>query len=805
MESLNDSGSLVRKQRARGQHYPPSIIFEKRSFSSFVETQQTGAMSRGLSPVRHVGGYGRRNLSRSMPLEENTDYINHVLERFRRDALRRRREMSYVDEVDRNRPQPIEVQVVEFYCKDNAKSHHTENYELLEGKDPAPVLRRGEYFFMAIRFNRIFNVHTDKVRIHLTFGPKSQVGKGTLIILPVMENKSFTMDSSKWDICMSRQERTIVTLQIQIPYLAGVGLWRMKIHSHIKGSERHVKVFECKESIYILFNPWCKDDAVYMSNSKDRQEYVLSDVGKIFLGSHKKPVGRPWVFGQFADAVLPASVFLLEKSGLDFTSRGNPVKIVRAISAMVNSNDDNGAVIGSWSGSYEDGTAPWSWTGSSAILEEFLSNGGKPVRYGQCWVFSGVCTTVCRSLGIPCRSVTCFVSAHDTDDSLTVDKYFDLEGNELPEFNSDSIWNFHVWNDVWMTRPDLPTGYGGWQAIDSTPQETSEGAYRAGPASLVAVRRGEIGHLYDASFVFAEVNADIVHWQIDKDSEMGWKKLKTNTYHVGRLVVTKRVGFDDESGLRDMEDISQEYKSKEGSVEERMSVLNAARRGGITHIYDMPPPGKEDVHFALKDIERITIGQPFEVIVEVENRSDETRTVNSVLTASSVYYTGIIARNIKRARGVFTLKPRQKEELGIEVSAEDYLDKLVDYALMKIYAIASVKETQQTWAEEDDFQVDKPTLNIEIEGQLRLYRRFNVRVSFTNPLKQKLEDCAITIEGPGLAEPHKTFLKDVPPEGVMTHTEVLVPRKAGPRNITAVFTSRQLIEVLGSKKVVIED
>lgn len=55
-----------------------------------------------------------------------------------------------------------------------------------------------------------------------------------------------------------------------------------------------------------------------------------------------------------------------------------------------------------------------------------------------------------------------------------------------------------------------------------------------------------------------------------------------------------------------------------------------------------------------------------------------------------------------------------EEELGIEVSVDDYLDKLVDYALMKIYAIATVKETQQTWAEEDDFQVDKPTLKIEV-------------------------------------------------------------------------------------------
>ena len=35
--------------------------------------------------------------------------------------------------------------------------------------------------------------------------------------------------------------------------------------------------------------------------------------------------------------------------------------------------------------------------------------------------------------------------------------------------------NFHVWNDVWMARPDLPPGMGGWQAIDGTPQEESRG------------------------------------------------------------------------------------------------------------------------------------------------------------------------------------------------------------------------------------------------------------------------------------------------------------------------------------------
>lgn len=737
------------------------------------------------------------------------DYMNDLLERMRRDAERLKREEAEANEVDSSAPKPIEVDATEFYAKSQAKKHTTEPYDLLEGKEPSPIFRRGESFYFAIRFKRPLDWNTDKIRLEFSFGPKKQLGKGTLVSLVVTKKTAFDREPSEWDVSLSREERNIITLQVQVPPLAGVGLWRLKIVTllRISGSQEKPPStsFDCKENIYILFNPWCKEDPVFMHNGTWRQEYVLNDVGKIFVGSHRQPSGRPWVFGQFASAVLPSCVLLLEKSGLDYRSRGNPVKVVRAISAMVNSNDDNGVLIGNWSGNYDDGTAPWSWTGSSAILEQFLLSGGKPVKYGQCWVFSGVCTTVCRALGIPCRSVTNYVSAHDTDDSLTVDKYFDTDGEVVEEVSNDSIWNFHVWNDCWMARPDLPSGYGGWQAIDATPQETSEGVYRAGPASLLAVRRGEISYLYDAPFIFAEVNADVVHWQEDDESEIGWKQLKTNTYHVGRLIVTKRIGFDDDFGIRDMEIISDEYKSKEGSAEERMSVLNAARRGGLTYIYGMPPPGKEDVKFSLQDIEKVMIGKPFRVVVNVENMSSERRTITAVLSSSSVYYTGITARKVKRARGSFVLQPKQKEELGIEVTSDDYYDKLVDYSMMKIYAMATVKETQQTWAEEDDFRVEKPTLLLEVEGNLKVYRRFNLRISFTNPLQRALQDCELTIEGPGLAEPRKVTLSDIRPGENVSHVETLAPRKSGPRKISAVFSSRQLIDVVGSKNVVVEE
>ncbi len=68
------------------------------------------------------------------------------------------------------------------------------------------------------------------------------------------------------------------------------------------------------------------------------------------------------------------------------------IPISRAISAVVNSVDDKGVLVGRWDGNYDDGTKPFEWTGSVQILEEFMQTGNS-VKYGQCWVFSGVVTT----------------------------------------------------------------------------------------------------------------------------------------------------------------------------------------------------------------------------------------------------------------------------------------------------------------------------------------------------------------------------------------------------------------------------
>ena len=61
----------------------------------------------------------------------------------------------------------------------------------------------------------------------------------------------------------------------------------------------------------------------------------MNETGKVFVGTHHRPKGRRWVYGQFSDVALPAAQLLLEQSGLNPTERGNPVQVVRAIASIV--------------------------------------------------------------------------------------------------------------------------------------------------------------------------------------------------------------------------------------------------------------------------------------------------------------------------------------------------------------------------------------------------------------------------------------------------------------------------------------
>nr|XP_023026500.1 hemocyte protein-glutamine gamma-glutamyltransferase-like [Leptinotarsa decemlineata] len=704
----------------------------------------------------------------------------------------------------------LETETVYLYPKENATPHKTDQYELVQDEEnPIAVLRRGKKFTLALRFlNRAFDKQRDLVRLVFNYGPNPNTIKGTRGVVKIDPTKKIFLDDEQklWFGNVLKLVADTVSMEVFAPPDIPIGAWTLQVETSVINSREEPKIFDFENDIYFICNPWNCHDVVFMPETKLLDEYVLTDIGKIWVGPLGTSKGREWVFGQFDACVLPAAVLMFEKSRLPHSRRGDPIRLTRTISKMVNSNDDDGILVGRWDGMYDDGTAPSAWTGSVPILQEYLDT-GSPVSYGQCWVFSGVVTTICRALGIPSRVVSNLVSAHDANATLTIDKYFSESNEELGydpknEWGEDSIWNYHVWNDVYMARHDLPPGYGGWQAIDATPQETSDGFYQCGPSSLEAIKKGQVGFNYDVGFMVASVNADLMRWKEDSKNVLGYTRIYCNKYHIGRFILTKKPFIYDYNGDKDKDDITCNYKPQEGTKAERLALLNAVRGvEAAKRFYELPEAEMEDVQFDLQDLDRIKIGENFNIVVKIKNKSDKDRHIKCALSAATVYYNGVKATMITKQEGEFNMKPHSEEEVKLPVKADEYLDKLVEYCIMKIYAIATITETNQTWADEDDFQVVTPNIDIRIPHKIPNRRQAPITLRFVNPLKKILTNCKFHVSGPSLSRNQIIDHPDVKPGAVVKVNATIVPKFPGEHKLVATFSSRELLDITGTVKV----
>lgn len=176
-------------------------------------------------------------------------------------------------------------------------------------------------------------------------------------------------------------------------------------------------------------------------------------------------------------------------------------------------------IIGKWGNFTKDEKHPSSWTNSGDILKQYFKT-KSPVEYGQCWVFAHVLVSLYRTLGIPCRAISNMPSAHPNNGRLVVKKCIDDQNNEVDAFPQDATWTFHVWNEIYCKRPDLsPRGeFDGWQAVDGTPQELSDGVFKSGPTSLAAIRQVLLNKIYDTRFVYSEVASEYHYYQYFKSN-----------------------------------------------------------------------------------------------------------------------------------------------------------------------------------------------------------------------------------------------------------------------------------------------
>ncbi|KAF1745430.1 hypothetical protein MXB_4081, partial [Myxobolus squamalis] len=525
---------------------------------------------------------------------------------------------------------------------------------------------------------------------------------------------------SGWTISYEATNRkSLVKIFLKSPPTAIIGHYSAFIY--INGKMRQSTKF------LLLFNPWNKSDIVYMDDERKRWEYVNNTHTIIYMGSHTHVRPRGWYLGQFQSYSIEAALIILDRMPAE--DRSSPIRVCRFFSAMVNANDDNGVLSGNWSGNYANGTSPNAWNGSSNILAKYVKYRA-PVRYGQCWVFCGVLCTVLRTCGIPTRCITTYNSFHDHDGSLSWELYFNRFMRPVYFKRQETMWyfkfinlrNYHCWNESWMDRKDLPPGYGGWQIVDSTPQERSQGSFKCGPAPQIAVKEGDVDLLFDTGFVFAEVNADkIFYYQKPRGG-----------FRVGRIDSQIAVG----SNIR--EDITSSYKYPDNSQAERFiqnKIQNKKRR----------------IREIRKSFVKIEISAPYcaswkndcNINFKLINTSNILAKVKFRLLITCVSYRGRV--NATLSEQMCKYLENSFNELIKAYQLRNTITN--DMSSIKVDINGLVNEEDFLHAE-TTFEIDKPKIRLfGIPQNIYAGKNYRINIAVTNPLDKPLTNAKLFISG----------------------------------------------------------
>ncbi|XP_017278251.1 protein-glutamine gamma-glutamyltransferase 2 [Kryptolebias marmoratus] len=671
----------------------------------------------------------------------------------------------------------LDIDHWDLECGFNNYDHHTD----LNGVDRL-IVRRGQPFSISLYLRSgSYQPGVSSLDCIAETGPQPSEKYGTRACFGL----SCNIDTSCWSAAVISPAGDMVALSICSACDAPIGRYTLTL-----GQSARIEFI-------LLFNPWCPGDAVYMDNEQSLSEYVLSQDGIIFRGNYKYPIPTPWNFGQFESGILDICLRILDMNpkclrnpGKDCSGRRNPIYVSRVLSAMVNCNDDKGVLLGKWEGGYEGGVSPLFWRGSLEILRNWEKQACQPVRFGQCWVFAAVACSVSRALGIPCRVVTNYLSAHDSNNNLVIERIVNENGQLI---HKEMIWNYHCWVESWMTRPDLKPDFNGWQASDPTPQEKSEGVYCCGPVPLKAIKEGELTFKYDAPFVFAEVNADVVTFMKKKD---GSTSNVTSTTSVGQKISTKSVGSDTR------EDITHLYKYPEGSDEEREAFKKANHQNKL--LQQKPDAG---LQLSIKVTSDMKKGCDFDVFAVVTNNTESEKTCRLVFGSCVVSYNGVLGGNcgFKDLLNV-ALSPGAERRVPLRLNYSKYGVQLTEDNLIRLAALLQDYSTGEAKLAVRNIVLDNPEIKVRILGEPKENRKLAAEITLKNPLPEPLDNCCFSIEGANLTGGciiSERLGCTVGPGEEAKVKIYFTPTHSGLRKLVVNFDSNKLGHVKGYRNVII--
>lgn len=173
------------------------------------------------------------------------------------------------------------------YCFDsNGRDHHTDKYDAMHRTSVASnlVIRRGQPFRLLVSFNRPYNFQRDSVSFIFTLrdDDRPNHGHGTLVGTTLQHDSFNYGDAHEWSCILDGKHGDVLEILIKPAANAAIGEWNIDVDTQLKVAGGGAATFKSPNTIFILFNPWCREDSVYFEGINPGNELTTIDFSFTF-------------------------------------------------------------------------------------------------------------------------------------------------------------------------------------------------------------------------------------------------------------------------------------------------------------------------------------------------------------------------------------------------------------------------------------------------------------------------------------------------------------------------------------------
>lgn len=163
----------------------------------------------------------------------------------------------------------LSIEKVDLCIARNGKTHRTDRFDVMKREIPKLVIRRGQVFKLHLHCNRPYNIEKDAISLIFSIADveKPSFGHGTLIAVSLKNRSTDLGKSNEWGAAVNNINGDLLEILIKPAANAAVTQWKMDIDSKAINNNAS-KSYSLPQPFYVLFNPWCREDEVYLEGMR---------------------------------------------------------------------------------------------------------------------------------------------------------------------------------------------------------------------------------------------------------------------------------------------------------------------------------------------------------------------------------------------------------------------------------------------------------------------------------------------------------------------------------------------------------